>query len=119
MVRSLDLDVALIRDLARAVVHDLIEACGLVRDINARDFIEAPGNLANAATDFVGADLTTVDPGEVTLAGIRWDGGTVAPTPVRAARIRRGSVEDPLGSGLFIVRPEGRILADLDSLTSI
>ncbi|UUU44348.1 hypothetical protein [Streptomyces sp. NBC_00162] len=87
-------------DLDRILAHSLAPTLGLAL-IDARD------NLTAAANDFVGADLTTVDPGGFGLGGVRWDSSTRWPTPEWADRIRRTSVEDPPGSGVYIVRSEG------------
>ena len=132
---GLDADLGLdrVRDRARNLALDraldpaLDRALDLARDrafagdrALARDFIEAHGNLTDAANNFVGADLTTVNPAAVNLAGIRWDSDTQWPTPEWTARIHRASMEDPPGSGVFIVRPEqGHNFADRDSLAPI
>ncbi|MCX4974526.1 hypothetical protein [Streptomyces sp. NBC_00620] len=105
------LDPALTHARARARVLDP----GL-----ARDFIEARSNLTDAANNFVGADLTTVNPAAVNLTGIRWDRDTQWPTPEWTARIHRASVEDPPGSGVFIVQSEeGHNFVDHGSLAPI
>ncbi|MDR6980833.1 hypothetical protein J2X68_007575 [Streptomyces sp. 3330] len=59
-------------------------------------------------------------PGEVPLIGIHWDSYTRWPSPEWAARMRRASVEEPPGSGIFIVRPEeGRHYASNGSLEPV
>ena len=139
VVLDLDLDLDLARDLnvdsaglpiptltrARALDEDLALALdrdpAFDRDLNlALDLIEARDNLTEAANSFVGADLTTVRPDEISLAGIRWDSSTQWPTPEWEARMRAASVEDPPGSGVFVVLPEeGHHSADSGSLVPI
>jgi hypothetical protein len=97
LVHARDRDRALARALVRALARDRDLALALDR---------TRGKLTGAANDFVGADLTAADPAQVSLDGIRWDSGTRWPTPEWTARIRRASVEDPPGSGVFIVLPE-------------
>ncbi|MER7514001.1 hypothetical protein ABTX82_37645 [Streptomyces lavendulae] len=124
--RARNLDLSIIHALS--VVHALSlvrapepdhvgdRALDFVHEL-ARDFTEAHDNLIDAASDFVGADLTTVDLVEVNLAGIRWDSDTQWPAPEWTARIRRASMEDPPGSGVLIVLPEeGHDFADHGSL---
>lgn len=78
--------------------------------------IRAGANLRSAASDFVGADLTTVSLGEANLVGIRWDSSTRWP-PEWADRVRTSSVENPAGSGIFVVLPqEGPHVTDRGSL---
>lgn len=104
------------RDLIRALVRDLDPALDHDLDLDL-DFIEAHHNLISAANNFIGADLTIVDLVEVDLAGVRWDSDTQWPTPEWKARIRTASVEDPPGSGVFVVLPEeGHNFADRGSL---
>jgi hypothetical protein len=112
---ALTLALDLERDTARVRVRDLDRDLDLARDRGrardldidlTRDLIEARDNLTAAADNFVGADLTTVDPVEIDLAGVRWGSDTRWPTPEWTARIRRASVEGPPGSGVFIVIPE-------------
>jgi hypothetical protein len=106
-------------DLARGLTYDVTRGRVQAR-FPASDLMEARSNLAEAAINFLGADLTTVDLAAINLVGIRWDRNTRWPTPEWAARIRRTSVEDPPGSGVFIVRPEeGRRFADHGSLTPL
>lgn len=125
------LDRALALSLARDIAHDLDHALALALDL-ARvltltlnltrdlDVIEARDNLIDAASNFVGTDLTAVSLAAVDLAGISWDIGTQWPTPEWAARMRSASVEDPPGSGVFVVLPdEGRDFADRGSLAPI
>ncbi|MFC8665823.1 hypothetical protein [Streptomyces sp. NPDC057199] len=117
--RALALAEALGRDLDRDRAVDLAFSFDRVSDTSElhQDCIQAQRNLADAASNFVGADLSTVNPAEVNLAGIRWDSDTQWPTAEWTARIRRASVEDPPGSGVFIVRPEeGHNFADRASL---
>ncbi|MER6961281.1 hypothetical protein [Streptomyces sp. NPDC000618] len=84
------------------------------------DVIEARDNLMDAASNFAGTDLTAVSLAAIDLAGISWDNGTRWPTPEWAARMRSASVEDPPGSGVFIVLPEeGRDFADRGSLAPV
>ncbi|WP_186001237.1 hypothetical protein [Streptomyces sp. IB201691-2A2] len=136
-IRDLARDLARILDPARdpasslARVRDLVRPPDLARNPDpdhdpvqahdlARDCIKAHGNLTDAATNFVGADLTAVDLVEIDLAGIRWDSNTRWPTPEWTARIRRTSIEDPPGSGVFIVQPEeGHDFAERGSLVPI
>ncbi|MFD4652653.1 hypothetical protein [Streptomyces sp. NPDC058441] len=102
---ELDLDLILSPHLARAFADDLFKA---------------HDNLTDAANTFVGADLTAVDLVEVNLAWIRWNRDTQWPTPEWTARIRTASVENPPGSGVFVVLPEeGHNLADLGSLAPL
>jgi hypothetical protein len=109
--RALDHDLALALDRDPAFDHDLTLALYL---------IEARDNLTEAANSFVGADLTTVRPDAISLAGIRWDSSTQWPTPEWEARVRAASVEDPPGSGVFVVLPEeGHHSADSGSLVPI
>ncbi|MFG2306595.1 hypothetical protein [Actinacidiphila glaucinigra] len=68
---------------------------------------EARRNLADAANDFLGADVTAVDVARADLAGICWDSNTQWPSTEWAERMYRASVEDPPGSGIFRVVPEG------------
>ncbi|WP_406426566.1 hypothetical protein [Streptomyces sp. NBC_00147] len=122
------LELALNRANTRRQVHSLEFASAVYEARNfdlslafapdlARDLIEARNNLTDAANSFVGADLTTVDIVEVNLAGVRWNSATQWPTPEWTQRIRRASVEDPPGSGVFVVLPEeGHHFADLGSL---
>ncbi|MFD7476264.1 hypothetical protein ACFV8Z_29965 [Streptomyces sp. NPDC059837] len=116
---DLDRDLELAGFLARAVA--LISA--LDRDhapARALNLLEAHDNLTDAANNFIGADLTTVDPVAVDLAGIRWGSDTQWPTPEWTARIHRASVESPPGSGVFIVLPEeGHNFANHNSLAPI
>lgn len=132
IARGLDRDRALdfIRDLARKIESARSPHGRLSRILNpgrdrylilalaldptlGRYLTEAHDNLTDAASNFVGADLTAVDPSKANLAGIRWDGDTRWPTPEWTARIRRASVEDAPGSGVFIVLPEeGHNFAD-------
>jgi len=135
--RELSLDRALeaARDLARDLGHARTIGLAIARELgldtgHARareireatptpdpDLTEAHGNLTDAANNFVGADLTTLDPDDMNLVGIRWDSNTRWPTPEWTDRIRRASVEDPPGSGVFVVLPEdGHNFADRDSL---
>ncbi|MFE6942217.1 hypothetical protein [Streptomyces chartreusis] len=99
---------ALVCDLARDLTNDRDLALDgdLARDgtrtldlvLNrwfAPDFTVAHASLADAASNFLGADLTAVDLDEVSLTEIRWDNSTRWPTPEWAARIRRASVEEP------------------------
>ncbi|MBK6015157.1 hypothetical protein [Streptomyces sp. MBT53] len=107
-----------VHELAR--VHELVGE--LARDdlYNTAELIGAQRNLTDAANNFAGSDLTAVDLDGVNLAGICWDSSTRWPTPEWAARIHRASVEDPPGSGYFIVLPEeGRNFADRGSLSPI
>ncbi|MFI1030408.1 hypothetical protein [Streptomyces sp. NPDC020951] len=100
-----DLDPA--RVLTLTLTHDL-------------DVLEARDNLMDAASNFAGTDLTAVSLAAIDLAGISWDNGTRWPTPEWAARMRSASVEDPPGSGVFIVLPEeGRDFADRGSLAPV
>lgn len=62
-------DVVYVRDLARVLAVDLGKACD---------------NLADAADNFGGADMTAVDPARIDLAGIRWDNDARWPSPERA-----------------------------------
>ncbi|NNN32176.1 hypothetical protein HLK59_17770 [Streptomyces sp. S3(2020)] len=106
-------------DLANGLIYDVTRARVQAR-FRASDLMEARSNLTDAAINFLGADLTTVDFAAINLVGIRWDRNTRWPTPEWAARMRRTSVEDPPGSGVFIVRPEeGRRFADRGSLTPL
>ncbi|MEU3616426.1 hypothetical protein ABZ725_29560 [Streptomyces sp. NPDC006872] len=113
LAHDLDLALALALDLARV----LTLALTLTHDL---DVIEARDNLMDAASNFAGTDLTTVSLAAIDLAGISWDNGTRWPTPEWAARMRSASVEDPPGSGVFIVLPEeGRDFADRGSLAPV
>ncbi|MGZ2362128.1 hypothetical protein LRE75_36640 [Streptomyces sp. 372A] len=127
---ALGLDLARAGDLAAvalAVEHasDLAQALDLADDPGLGhslydDLIEARANLQSAATDFIGADLSSADPAGVHLAGIKWDGNTRWPTPEWAARIRAASVETHPGSGVFVVRSEGgHVFTGSTSLTPI
>jgi len=78
-----------------------------VRALTSEDFGEASNNLIVAASNFVGADLTNVDLARVDLERIRWGNETQWPTREWADRIRGASVEQPPGSGIFVVLPEG------------
>lgn len=71
------------------------------------DIIEARDNLTNAASNFVAADLTVVPLEQEHLMGMRWDSRTRWPSPEWKDRARRASVEDPPGSGVFVIRPPG------------
>ncbi|MFD9684092.1 hypothetical protein ACFWAD_29790 [Rhodococcus sp. NPDC059969] len=137
--RGLDRERAgnLVRDLAREIEGARSSQVRLSRILNpgrdryrilalaldptfGRYLTEAHDNLTDAASNFVGADLTTVDPARTNLEGIRWDGDTRWPTPEWTARIRRASVEDAPGSGVFIVLPEeGHNFADRGSVAPI
>jgi hypothetical protein len=102
-------------DMDRAIASDVDRLRALVRRL-ARDFGEASDNLFDATVNFVGADLTMADLGRVDMVGIRWSADTRWPTPEWAERIRSSSVEDPPGSGAFIVLPgEGRDVAERGS----
>ncbi|MEU7340232.1 hypothetical protein [Streptomyces sp. NPDC007074] len=99
--------------LARKIAHSLAREIGLDLDLDydrtqvpADDFMKAHGTLTDAATNFLNADLATMDLVEINLAGIRWNSGTQWPTAEWTARVRRASVEDPPGSGVFVVLPE-------------
>lgn len=129
---AVHLDVA--RDRAHEFAFDLYDALGLAcgfvhsrtfklgsdaaldRDIE-RDLTESHDHLSDAASNFVGADLSGVaDLDPFNLVGVRWDSHTRWPAPEWAARMRRASAEDPPGSGIFILSPEeGRGSADLGS----
>ncbi|MGW5279371.1 hypothetical protein ACWERI_07920 [Streptomyces collinus] len=114
---------ALTRALARA--FDLACALSLDHDLDlgsvfAHQFIEAHDNLIDAANIFLGADLTAVDPSAINLSGVRWDNDTQWPTAEWTARIYRASVENPPGSGVFIVQPgEGHNYAARDPLAPV
>jgi hypothetical protein len=124
--RNRALDRALALTVARDLAHELDLALALTLDLahiltlapkRGLDVTEARDNLKNAASNFAGTDLSAVSLAEVDLAGISWDGSTRWPTPEWAARMRSSSVEDPPGSGVFIVLPEeGREFADRGSL---
>ncbi|MFE9687802.1 hypothetical protein [Streptomyces sp. NPDC006285] len=75
--------------------------------------------MIDAATNFLGADLDSVDLIEINLAGIRWNSDTQWPTTEWAARIRRASVEEPSGSGVFVVLPEDHDITNLSPLAPI
>lgn len=126
--RAIGRDLARGLDPARAHAHvlarDLARGLGLDLDydharVPADDFIAAHDNLIDAATNFLGADLDTADLVEINLAGIRWDSATQWPTTEWAARIRRASVEDPPGSGVFVVLPEDHDITNLSPLAPI
>lgn len=107
--RTLDGDIVL--DLARATDGARARARSRSLDLVlvlelARDLADARDNLADVANNFVGADITTVDPAQIDLSWIRWSNETRWPTREWADRIRRASVEQPPGSGLFTVLPE-------------
>ncbi|WP_329190856.1 hypothetical protein [Actinacidiphila glaucinigra] len=129
---ALDLDFALDRalDLARDVARGHVRYLGLAPDLGpdpetdfdagtdfdpdltlirvlVRGLGEARRNLADAANDFLGADVTAADVARVDLAGICWDSNTRWPSAEWAERMYRASVEDPPGSGIFRVVPEG------------
>ncbi|BAC71711.1 hypothetical protein AQJ43_34025 [Streptomyces avermitilis] len=98
-----DRDLILVRNL----VFDLVRVLDLVLDLAlVSDLAEARDNLSDAANNFMGADVTDVDPAAMNLAWIRWNRETRWPTREWADRIRRASVESPPGSGIFTVLPE-------------
>lgn len=135
LARALALEVALALDLARArtLAHTVALDGALDRDsdreraldralarVLAHALIEAHDNLTEAANNFVGADLTNLQPGEVTVVGIRWNDSTRWPTSEWTARMRSASEEDPPGSGVFVVLPEeGHHYTDSGSLAPI
>jgi hypothetical protein len=93
----------------RALARELTRARHLARELTrtlADDLREAAANLASAADDFLGADLTGVDLTRLDVAGVRWDTATRWPSPEWGDRVRRASVEHPPGSGVFVVLPE-------------
>ncbi|MCR3725240.1 hypothetical protein FHS35_002088 [Streptomyces umbrinus] len=130
--RAFDRALALAHDCARALDNDLpydldpdhhdyslTLALDRARAL-ALDLTKARDNLADAANNFIGADIATVDPARINLAGVRWDRDTQWPTPEWTARMRRASAEDPPGSGVFIVLPEeGHNFADRGSLAPV
>ncbi|MGW1525463.1 hypothetical protein [Streptomyces sp. NPDC002159] len=84
------------------------------------DLREALRHLGEAANDFSGVALVSADLDGVDLSGVRWDKDTRWPSPEWHARIRSASVEDPPGSGSFVVQPaDGRDRAAHTSLTPI
>ncbi|MEU6513612.1 hypothetical protein [Streptomyces sp. NPDC046978] len=84
------------------------------------DLEEARDQLEDAANDFAGAVLASADLAEADLIGVHWDNETQWPSPEWRARLRSASVEDPPGSGIFVVQPAGgRDRAGHDSLTPI
>ncbi|MGX5188918.1 hypothetical protein ACWKT5_41045 [Streptomyces avermitilis] len=98
-----DRDLILVRNL----VFDLVRVLDLVLDLAlVSDLAEARDNLSDAANNFMGADVTDVDPAAMNLAWIRWNRETRWPTREWADRIRSASVESPPGSGIFTVLPE-------------
>ncbi|MEV7325658.1 hypothetical protein [Streptomyces sp. NPDC093970] len=131
--RTLDLDHAralaldLASDLARALdltfSSDLARALDLASDIaldlsltldlgRARDFeltllddpAAATEQLKRAASDFQGADLRRARLQEADLAWLKWDEHTTWPEEWQE-RIENASVEQPEGSGQYIVLP--------------
>jgi hypothetical protein len=116
-----DIDLARDIELLRYIDMALDIARHLARDrASDVDVIEAHDNLTDAANNFLGADLTTVQLDEVNLAGICWDSYTRWPTSEWAARMRSASVEDPPGSGVFVVLPvDGHHDTDIGSLAPI
>lgn len=93
--------------LVRNLTFDLIRVISHIIDLAlVRDLAEACENLSNAANNFLGADVTDVDPAVMDLAWIRWNRETRWPTLEWADRIRRASVETPAGSGIFTILPE-------------
>ncbi|MFJ8606379.1 hypothetical protein ACIRH0_04195 [Streptomyces sp. NPDC093675] len=64
-------------------------------------------NLRDAANDFRGADLTGLkNIVEFDLDGIRWDRKTLWPSSSWKERMQVTSVEDPPGSGIFVVQAD-------------
>ncbi|MFJ5035837.1 hypothetical protein ACIQB5_49510 [Streptomyces sp. NPDC088560] len=104
---------ARVRDTARDLALDLVRvadrdlASGMGSGSHLEWVLGGAGNLLRAAADdFVGADLTAVNPSHIDLAGLRWNDKTRWPSREWADRIRRASVERPPGSGHFTVLPE-------------
>ncbi|MFF3327598.1 hypothetical protein [Streptomyces sp. NPDC002889] len=71
----------------------------------ARELGTACTNLADAASDFTGVNITVADATDIDLAWLRWDDNTQWPNREWADRMRRASVEHPPGSGTYIVLP--------------
>ncbi|MFJ8159026.1 hypothetical protein [Streptomyces sp. NPDC094468] len=104
-----DLDLASALDLASDLASDLSLALdlGLTRDFDLT-LLDNPTAVAEqlkrAASDFRGADLRRARLREADLAWLKWDERTKWPQEWQE-RIENASVEQPEGSGQYIVLP--------------
>ncbi|MFD4557838.1 hypothetical protein ACFWP5_26560 [Streptomyces sp. NPDC058469] len=110
--RALDLARALDRSIGRDLIrareraHTLLLAIeGDLAENRARDLESAIKELRNTANDFRNSDLRTAKLTGIDLSWLIWDERTTKWPKGWAQRIRNASVEQPIGSGQFVVLP--------------